>query len=209
VTSIQPFARLLVLTISCVLILIVCQGSGSIVYRLTQGKPLTLEFISAVFNLALALPPKSMLLFAVFFSMFEEVTFRGVLLRMLLRKYPIRRAIIYSALGFGLVHFPAVLTGRALIPTLGQVVWAALFGLFYGYLVVKTDSLAPAMIVHWLSNVFQEPLTAYWQTASIGIRTLYGIIFGYGLAALLLIFWVRFFSKRWLSPQSDNNRNSR
>jgi membrane protease YdiL (CAAX protease family) len=201
-TNIRPFFRLFVLTISCVLILILCQGSGSIVFRLTEGKPLTLEFISGVFNLSLALPPKSMLLFAVFFSMFEEVAFRGVLLRMLLRKHPIRRAIIYSALAFGLVHFPAVFTGRFLITTLGQVVWAALFGLFYGYFVIKTDSLVPAMIVHWLSNVFQDPLTAYWQTAPIGIRTLYGIVFGYGLATLLLIFWVRFFSKRWLSPQS-------
>jgi membrane protease YdiL (CAAX protease family) len=198
-TSIQPFLRLLVLTISCVLILIVCQGSGSIVYRLTEGKPLTLEFISGVFNLSLVFPPKSMLLFAVFFSMFEEVAFRGVLLRMLLRKYPIHRAIIYSSLAFGLVHFPAVFAGRALISTLGQVVWAALFGLFYGYLVIKTDSLFPAMIVHWLSNVFQAPLTAYWQTAPIETRTLYGIVFGYGLATFLLIFWVRFFSKRWIS----------
>ena len=201
-TSIQPFPRLLVLTISCVLILIVCQGSGSIVYRLTEGKPLTLEFISGVFNLSLVLPPKSMLLFAVFFSMFEEVAFRGVLLRMLLRKCPIRRTIIYSALAFGLVHFPAVFAGRALISTLGQVVWAALFGLFYGYLVIKTDSLFPVMIVHWLSNVFQAPLTAYWQTAPIEIKTLYGIVFGYGLATVLLIFWVRFFSARWLSHKN-------
>jgi membrane protease YdiL (CAAX protease family) len=97
------------------------------------------------------------------------------------------------------IHFPAVFAGRALISTLGQVVWAALFGLFYGYLVIKTDSLFPAMIVHWLSNVFQAPLTAYWQTAPIEIRTLYGIVFGYGLATLILICWVRFFSKRWLS----------
>jgi len=74
--------------------------------------------------------------------------------------------------------------------------------LFYGYLVIKTDSLFPAMIVHWLSNVFQAPLTATWQTAPIEIRTLYGIVFGYGLATLILIFWVRFFSTRWLSHKN-------
>jgi len=197
-THIQPFARLLVLTVSCLLILILCQGSGSIVYRLTEGKSVTLEFLSGVFNLAQALPPRSMLLFAVFYSMFEEVAFRGVLLRMLMRKYPVRRAIVYSALAFGAVHLPAVFAGRPLISTLGQVVWAALFGLFYAYLVVNTDSLGPAMIIHWLINVFQEPLTLYWGTAPIGVRTLYGIVFGYGLATLLLILWVRFFSKRWL-----------
>ena len=202
-TAIRPFFRLFLLTISCVLVLVVCQGSGSVVYRLTEGKPLTLEFVSGVFNLFLALPPKSMLLFAVFYSMFEEVAFRGVLLRMLLRKHPVSRAIIYSALAFGLFHFPAVFAGRALLSTLGQVVWATLFGLFYGYLTFKTDSLFPAMVIHWLSNVFQAPLTAYWQTAPVGIRTLYGIVFGYGLAALILIVWVGFFSARWLPHQND------
>ena len=201
-TRVRPFFRLLVLTVSCLFILILCQGSGSIVYRLTEGKSVTLEFLSGVFNLARALPPRSMLLFAVFYSMFEEVAFRGVLLRMLMRKYPIRRAIVYSALAFGAVHLPAVFAGRPLISTLGQVVWAALFGLFYAYLVVKTDSLFPAMIIHWLINVFQEPLTSYWETAPIGIRARYGIVFGYGLATLLLIIWVRFFSTKWL-PRQD------
>jgi len=204
-TRVRPFLRLLVLTVSCVLILALCQGSGSIVYRLTEGKSVTPEFLAGVFNLGQALPPRSWLLFAVFYSMFEEVAFRGVLLRMLLKKHSIRRAIIYSALAFGLVHFPSVFAGQAVISTLGQVVWAALFGLFYGYLVVRTDSLLPAMIVHWLSNIFQEPLTAYWHTAPIGLRAVYGIIFGYGLATALLIVWVRFFSAKWLSPRPDGS----
>jgi membrane protease YdiL (CAAX protease family) len=208
-TRVRPFFRLLVLTISCVVVLAVCQGSGSIVYRLTEGKPLTPEFLAGVFNLAQALPPKSWLLFAVFYSMFEEVAFRGVLLRMLLKRHSIRRAIVYSALAFGLVHFPAVFAGQAVISTLAQVVWAGLFGLFYGYLVVRTESLLPAMIVHWLSNVFQEPLTAYWHTAPIGLRAVYGIIFGYGLATVLLLIWVRFFSTKWLSPQPDASTEQR
>jgi membrane protease YdiL (CAAX protease family) len=205
-TLMRPFFRSLILTISCLLIVMLCMGSGSIVYRLTQGKPLTLEFVSGVFNLSLALPPRSMLLFAVFYSMFEEVAFRGVLLRMLLRKYPIGQAIIYSAVAFGLVHLPAVFAGSALIPTLGQVVWAALFGLFYAYLVVRTDSLVPAMIIHWLINVFQDPLTASWATAPVGVRTLLGIVFGYGLATPLLIIWVRFFARKWLPHQDQRYR---
>jgi hypothetical protein len=59
------------------------------------------------------------------------------------------------------------------------------------------------MIIHWLINVFQEPLTSYWETAPIGVRTLYGIVFGYGLATLLLIIWVRFFSAKWLPCQDQ------
>jgi membrane protease YdiL (CAAX protease family) len=198
-TRTRPFFRLLLLMLSCDLILILCQGTGSIVYRLSEGNPLTLEFIYRVFDLSVALPPKSVLLFAVFFSMFEEVAFRGVFLTMLLDKYSQRKAIIYSAIAFGVAHLPAVFAGQALVHTLGQVVWAFLFALFYGYLFIKSGSLLPPMIIHWLSNVFQAPLTAYWQTAPAAVDALYGVVFGYGLAAFLLILWVRFFAARWLS----------
>lgn len=197
-TRTRPFFRLLVLTLSCDLILILCQGAGSIVYRLTEGKPVTPAFLAGVFDLSLALPPKSNLPFAVFFSMFEEVAFRGVLITMLLSKHPPRRAILYSAIAFGAAHLPALLAGREVVLTLGQVVWAFLFGLFYGYLFIRSGSLLPPMIIHWLSNVFQAPLTAYWHGAPAAANALYGVVFGYGLAALLLIFWVRFFADRWL-----------
>lgn len=190
---------LVALTLSCVLVLIACQGTGSVVYRLTEGKPLTWAFVGHVFDLSLVLPPRSALLFAQFFSMFEEVAFRGVLLTMLLARHSPRRAIVLSALAFGLAHFPAVLAGQALVLTLGQVVWAFSFGLFYGYLFLRTGSLLPPMIVHWLSNVVRDPLTAYWHTAPLPVSTLYGVVFGYGLATLLLLPWVRFSCARWLS----------
>jgi membrane protease YdiL (CAAX protease family) len=202
-TRIQPFSRIFILTISCLLILILCQGSGSLVYRLTEGKPLTVDFLRKVFDLSLALPPKSILLFTVFYSMFEEVCFRGVFLTMLLRKYSQRYAIFYSALAFGVFHIFAVFTGGELVTTIAQVVWAFIFGIFYGYIFVKTGSLWPSMTIHWLSNVFQSTLTVYWLSAPVFERALFGIIFGYGLAAILSIFWVRFYSSKWLKPQKQ------
>ncbi len=197
-TRVRPFVPLLALTASCVAILIACQGSGSVVYRLSEGNPVTLDFLGKVFDLGAAVPPRSMLLFAQLFSSLEEVAFRGVLLTMLLRVYSQPKAIAFSAAAFGLGHLPTVFTGVPVVFVLGQVVWAFLFGLFYGYIFVKSGSLLPSMIIHWLSNVFQEPLTAYWTTASIPVRAIYGVVFGYGLAALLSIWWVRVFSARWL-----------
>ena len=197
-TRVRPFVPLLALTASCVAILIACQGSGSVVYRLSEGNPVTLDFLGKVFDLGAAVPPRSMLLFAQLFSSLEEVAFRGVLLTMLLRVYSQPKAIAFSAAAFGLGHLPTVFTGVPVVFVLGQVVWAFLFGLFYGYIFVKSGSLLPSMIIHWLSNVFQEPLTAYWTTASIPVRAIYGVVFGYGLAALLSIWRVRVFSARWL-----------
>ena len=198
-TITQPIFKLFLLTISCVLILILCQGTFSIIYRIGEGNPITRDFVFGVFNLSLAFPPASMLLIAQFYSMFEEVALRGVFLTMLLKKNTQRMAIIYSALAFGMLHLLALFIGNDLIHTLGQAVWAFLFGLFYGYLFIKSGSLLPPMIIHWLSNVFQAPLTAYYQKASAAVIASGGI-FGYGLAAILLILWVRFFAARWLNP---------
>ena len=206
-TRAEPFLPLLLLTVSCVLILIACQGTGSLVFRLSEGKPVTLSFVGQVFNLPAALPPQSMLLFAQMFSSLEEVLFRGVLLTMLLRVYSPRKAIVWSAAAFGLMHLPGVFVGMPVVTVLAQVLWAFLFGLFYGYIFLVSGSLLPSMVIHWLSNVFQEPLTAYWATASIPVRALYGVVFGYGLAAVLMILWVRFFSERWL-PREGPARNS-
>ena len=207
-TRVRPVLPLLALTASCVLILIACQGTGSIVYRLSEGNNVTPDFLRRVFDLGAAVPPRSMLLFAQMFSSLEEVAFRGVLLTMLLPVYSQPKAIAFSAAAFGLMHLPTVFTGEPVVFVLGQVVWAFLFGLFYGYIFVKSGSLLPSMIIHWLSNVFQEPLTAYWTTASIPVRTFYGVVFGYGLAALLSIWWVRFFSARWLPAPAGVESNA-
>jgi membrane protease YdiL (CAAX protease family) len=207
-TRVRPFLPLLALTASCVVILIACQGSGSIVYRLSEGNPVTLDFLGKVLDLGAATPPRSMLLFMQMFSALEEVAFRGVLLTMLLRVYSQPKAIAFSAAAFGLGHLPTALTGVPVVFVLGQVVWAFLFGLFYGYIFVKSGSLLPSMIIHWLSNVLQEPLTAYWTTASIPVRTFYDVVFGYGLAALLSIWWVRFFSARWLPAPAGVESNA-
>jgi hypothetical protein len=36
-----------------------------------------------------------------------------------------------------------------------------------------------------------------------GLRTLYGVNFGYGLATLILIPGVGFFARKWLPPQKQ------
>ncbi len=201
-TRLRPFFKLLALTVSCLLVLVLCQAGGSVVYRLTQGQPVTADFLRGVFDLGRVFPPRSLLIFAFLYTMLEEVAFRGVLLRMLLRRHPARRAILYSALAFGLAHLPAALFGHAFVRTAGQVVWASIFGLFYATLVIKTDSLVPAMVIHWLINVFGGPLTSSWDSLPAGLWALYVVVFGYGLATLILIPWVGFFAKKWL-PRQD------
>jgi len=198
-TKIQPFFRLLFIAVSCCIILMFCQVLGTLVFRLSEGKDITLEFIRSVLDITNELPPRSWSLLTSLPSMFEEVAFRGVLLTFFLVKYSKRKSIIFSSLGFGIIHFFNILSGRDPVWVSGQVIWAFILGLFYGYLFIKTGSLLPVMLFHYFGNLFVGSLNGYIQeTASVVIQVLFGVTFTLGLIpVILMILWIRFFSAKW------------
>lgn len=197
--KIQPLGRLLLLAVSCFLILAFCQVAGSLVFRLSRGLTITWEFIRlSVLDFSGDLPPRSPSLLVSFPSIFEEVAFRGVILTLFLSRYSEWKSILISAVAFGGMHVFNLVSGRELAWVLGQIVWASILGIFYGYLVIRTGSLLPAMIVHYLGNVFVGSLTGYiGDLASIQVQALYGIVFSFGLLPTsLMILWTRFFTAR-------------
>jgi membrane protease YdiL (CAAX protease family) len=195
-THVKPVLRLIVLGISCYLILALSQVAGVLIYRLTQGQPIDASFFRSAFILANELPPRSMSWLYSLPSVLEEVAFRGVILVVFLRFYNQPKAVLYSALGFGAIHLFNILSGGDPVWVAGQVVWAAILGLFYGYITLKTDSLLPAMLVHYLGNVFVSALNAYIQSnASIPVQVYYGITFTLGVIPVILMsLWVRVFT---------------
>jgi membrane protease YdiL (CAAX protease family) len=198
-TRIQPLLGLILLGLSCYLILALSQAAGVLVYRLTQSLPVDGNFIRSSFMLANELPPRSTSWLISVISIFEEITYRGVVLAIFLRFYSQPKAIIFSAIVFSLMHIFTILEGRPLIWTAGQVVWAAITGLFYGYVTIKTNSLLPAMIVHYLGNLFIAAINAYIQNnASVPAQAIYGVVFTLGIIpTILMILWTRFFTTRW------------
>ena len=203
-SKVQPFFRLVLLALSCYVILALSQVAASFVYRFFEGLPINGSFVRQVFDLSRDLPPGSPSLLISIPSIFEEVAFRGIVLTVFLSKYSERKSIIFSSLGFGLMHLLNLTNGRELVWVMGQVVWAFIIGLFYGYVFVRTQSLLPPMIVHYLGNFLISSLTGYIQTrASIEIQALYGVIFSLGVVpTTLMILWTRFFSSRWLVGQA-------
>lgn len=199
-SRVQPFTQLVLLGLSCYVILALSQATASLVYRLFEGQPISWSFVRQVFNLSGDLPPGSPSLFVAFPSIFEEVGARGIVLTVFLSKYSERNSIIYSSAGFGLMHLLNLTSGGDSVWVMGQVAWASIIGLYYGYVFVKTRSLLPPMIVHYLGNVFIGSLTGYIQSrASIEIQALYGVVFSLGVVpTALMIVWTRFFSSRWL-----------
>lgn len=199
-SSVHPTIRLVLLALSCYVILALSQAAASFVYRLFEGQSITGSFIRQVFDLSGDLPPGSPSLFVSLPSIFEEVVFRGIVLTVFLNTYSERKSIIFSSAGFGFMHLLNLTMGRDLVWVIGQVVWAFLIGLFYGYVFVKTRSLLPLMIVHYLGNVFVGSLAGYMQSsASSEVQVLYGVVFSFGIVPVtLMILWSRFFSSKWL-----------
>ncbi len=107
-----------------------------------------------VLAIANGLPTTSVLLFLVTNSMAvgisEELAFRGVVLRALLGSYPIRRAVLISALAFGAVHsLNALMTGEV-VPALMQSGIAVGMGMWAASIRISTGSLYPSILLHGL-----------------------------------------------------------
>ena len=198
-TNLKPFFKLFILGISCYLILALCQAAGVLVFRLMHHLPINLSFMRYAFVLTKELPPNSSNWFYSLPAILEEVAFRGVILAMFLRFYRQPKAILFSGLGFGVIHLLNLLDGGDPVWVIGQVGWAAILGLFYGYVTLKTDSLIPAMIVHYLGNLFVSALNAFiLLNGTAAEQALYGVIFTLGAVPVLFMsLWVRGFTS-WM-----------
>ncbi len=71
----------------------------------------------------------------------EEILFRGIFFRGLFRRYNLRKALIWSAIFFGIAHIHSV-----------QMIMATILGLFLGWIYYKTESLYMAILAHCVYN---------------------------------------------------------
>ena len=84
-------------------------------------------------------------------GIWEEVFFRGIILVLFMRAFPKRRAIITSTFLFAVIHLNPM---NISIATLVDVVSIFFMGLLFTYLVLKTGSLLPAIVFHYVHDIF-------------------------------------------------------
>jgi membrane protease YdiL (CAAX protease family) len=197
-SHVRPFFPLLILGVSSSLIMLLVLSANSFIYRLVQGFPIQFTFIRRAIDLSGDLPPQSLSWIVAFPSIFEEVSWRGVMLVLFMKKYSPRKSILITAVGFGSFHLLNLLDGVAPDFVIRQVIFGSALGFFYGYLVLRTNSLMPAMLFHFLVNMFIGSFTHYFQRyAPAGTQILYTLI-NLPVATLILIAWVRVFCQRWI-----------
>ncbi len=141
----------------------------------------------------------SILMLVILAPVMEEMLFRGILLEAVRSKYSSGRAIVVSALMFGVIHF---------IPQ--QVVNAFVIGLILGYIYVRTDSLWPVIIIHALNNAMAYVIMQWSDDANLTVRsliendTIYAVVYGVALAAFVASGYMV-----WRSVEKINSKSSR
>lgn len=81
----------------------------------------------------------------------EELIFRGFLFRMM-EKTNLRRAMVVSAITFGMGHIVNLLNGAELVSTLLQLGYAAAIGWLFVVIFHKSRSLWPCIVTHGVLN---------------------------------------------------------
>ncbi|WP_416840171.1 CPBP family intramembrane glutamic endopeptidase [Haloferax sp. DFSO52] len=82
----------------------------------------------------------------------EEVFYRGFLLRLFLPRGRVY-AVVVTAVLFGLSHLPQLLQGLTLTDNAIQITQAIIFGLLYGAVRLRIDSIWPLVFMHMLFDV--------------------------------------------------------
>lgn len=180
-----PYLRIIFVTIGCYAIFVLCELIGSFIYG------------QYVFDISRVVPPLSYNILDVNAGIFEEIMFRGIIFTLLLNHFSERRSLLYSSLLFGVVHYANLLNGfsyEVFIYTTAQATWAIGMGFLWGYLVLKTNSIFPAIILHYLSNAF-DSLWLYIPSVSIEIRLIYMLLFAKFIPIIISILLIRYLAK--------------
>jgi membrane protease YdiL (CAAX protease family) len=124
---------------------------------------------------------------------FEEIGFRGVLFTNMQKKYSGWVVIIITAIFFGLFHLGGLFVGDDPNTVLFMVIMSTLFGLSWGYMTLKTNSVIPSIIAHYLIDATGEALLYPNTTDQIltgqffmGVTFLYPIISIIAIKLILL-----------------------
>lgn len=131
-------------------------------------------------------------------GIWEEVFFRGIILVLFMRYYPASKmkAVFYSTFVFALMHL-GQFTPEALI----DVVSIFFIGLLFTYVVLKTGSLLPAIIFHYVYDIFvllvQNTVGA---DKGLDLALLYGFLWTSLILGALL---TKVIVERWPSPSTE------
>ncbi len=148
--------------------------------------------------LSMARNPWGILCIVIGAPLTEELLFRGAVINHLFRKgYSANSAIAWSAIIFGVFHLnPA------------QMPFACLLGLFLGWLYVRTGSLVPGMLCHFINNTIGVISMQQGNTETISEWMGGETVLWAGFVVALIVFTITFtYARKQLRPTTTREEN--
>jgi membrane protease YdiL (CAAX protease family) len=143
-------------------------------------------------------PESLLILTAIIPGVWEEVAFRGVILALLLRKFDERTSIVFDGLLFGFGHAIRLLFGADIIFTIGQMIYASCLGAMLAFLLIRTDSLLPCIMIHYFANsfgaiflyrFFELPIDPVYANGLLTLGSIVSSIVGFLVIETLSRYW--------------------
>ena len=133
-------------------------------------------------------------------GIWEEVAFRGVILTLLVKKYSEKKAIIINGVLFGFAHVANIFGGQDIGSTIIQMIYATFWSFSFAYMYIKTKSLIPGIIAHYLIDAV-NPLFLNVIIGQTILVLIYLVFFIFILPPFLTIMLVKIIMKRETEPQ--------
>jgi len=137
-------------------------------------------FLKSDFNIALALFHVAMVP-----AICEEILYRGFALNLLRRTKAAWTAILITGIIFGFYHL-----------RLSQVIPLAMIGIFLGWITVKSGSLIPAMVAHFVNNAFSVLLVKFMPDSPLTDSNPEMPPLWLALGSIVLVYVVLYYLKR-------------
>jgi membrane protease YdiL (CAAX protease family) len=133
-------------------------------------------------------------------GIWEEVFFRGIILVLFMRLYPERKAVFLSAFLFAVIHLNPLGIDLKMIV---DVVSIFFMGLLFAYVVLKTGSLLPAIIFHYVHDIF---IYLVQNTPGADETLASALLYGFLWIALLLGgFLTKIIVEHWPKSEAESS----
>ncbi len=211
VVNIKPVFRTIVFGFIAAIVTLACMLFATYLTTLTSATG------QVLFDPSLLINPETINIYTSLRpGIWEEVAFRGIILVLLLKIYSERTSIIINGVLFGGFHLVNIFTAflslilfgtefnnETIIGVLFQVLYTTFLGIFLAYLFIKTNSLIPCIIVHYLVDGFST-LVSYASNVNVWIFLMFMTVIGIGILPMKLnILIVRSSCYTWPQPYDE------
>ena len=120
-------------------------------------------------------------------GIWEEVAFRGVILNLQKKRYKQWAVVLINGIIFGLFHLTNLISFPNSLDVYLQAFYAGCFGIALSYMYIKTKSLLPCILTHYLFNAFSILFAPYIDPYTNPVNYVLFQILGVGIVPAILI----------------------